>query len=80
MAQARWAASWIARNSADRPLGNRTVVVWIHAGRLDSLLDLARRDEEGGLGDAPWPPHFPKAKGEPRRVSPSRARKDPPEE
>ena len=51
-----------------------------HAGLLDSLLDLARRDEEGGLGDAPWPPHFPKAKGEPRRVSPSRARKDPPEE
>ena len=31
----------------------------------------------GGLGDAPWPPHFPKAKGEPRRVAPSRARKDP---
>ena len=51
-----------------------------HAGLLDSLLDLARRDEEGGLGEAPWPPHFPKAKGEPRRVSPSRARKDPPEE
>ena len=51
-----------------------------HPGRLDSLLDLARRDEAGGLGDAPWPPHFPKAKDEPRRVSPSRARKDPPEE
>jgi DNA ligase D-like protein (predicted polymerase) len=49
-----------------------------HAGRLDSLLDLARRDQEGGLGDAPWPPHFPKAKGEPRRVSPSRAKKDTP--
>jgi DNA primase len=46
-------------------------------GRLDALLDLARRDEEGGLGDAPWPPHFPKQKGEPKRVQPSRARNQP---
>jgi bifunctional non-homologous end joining protein LigD len=45
-------------------------------GSLGSLLDLARRDANGGLGDAPWPPHFPKAKGEPKRVSPSRARQD----
>ena len=48
-----------------------------HAGRLDGLLDLARRDEEEGLGDAPWPPNFAKQPGEPRRVQPSRARKDP---
>ena len=41
-------------------------------GSLDQLLDLARRDEEGGLGDAPWPPHFPKQRGEPKRVQPSR--------
>jgi bifunctional non-homologous end joining protein LigD len=46
-----------------------------HAGSLDQLLDLARRDEEGGLGDAPWPPHFAKQRGEPKRVQPSRARK-----
>jgi bifunctional non-homologous end joining protein LigD len=45
-----------------------------HAGSLDELLDLARRDEEGGLGDAPWPPHFAKQRGEPKRVQPSRAR------
>jgi DNA ligase D-like protein (predicted polymerase) len=43
---------------------------------LDALLDLARRDEEGGLGDAPWPPNFAKQPGEPKRVQPSRARKD----
>ncbi|HEU4480552.1 MAG TPA: ATP-dependent DNA ligase, partial [Actinomycetota bacterium] len=43
---------------------------------IDPLLDLARRDEAGGLGDAPWPPHFPKAKGEPRRVQPSKRRPD----
>jgi hypothetical protein len=41
---------------------------------LDPLLDLSRRDEAEGLGDAPWPPSFPKQKGEPRRVQPSRAR------
>jgi DNA ligase D-like protein (predicted polymerase) len=46
-------------------------------GTLESLLDLARRDEEGGLGDAPWPPHFPKQKGEPKRVQPSRDRDRP---
>jgi bifunctional non-homologous end joining protein LigD len=42
-------------------------------GRLDSLLELAARDEREGLGDAPWPPHFAKQKGEPKRVQPSRA-------
>ena len=41
---------------------------------LDSLLELAEADERGGLGDAPWPPHFPKAKNEPKRVAPSRAK------
>src|SRR5215218_8016720 len=46
-------------------------------GTLDQLLDLARRDEEEGLGDAPWPPHFPKQKGEPKRVQPSRDRDRP---
>ena len=45
--------------------------------RSTQLLDLARRDEEGGLGDAPWPPHFPKQKGEPKRVQPSRDRDRP---
>jgi bifunctional non-homologous end joining protein LigD len=46
-----------------------------HAGRLESLLELAARDEREGLGDAPWPPHFAKQKDEPPRVQPSRARK-----
>jgi DNA ligase D len=44
--------------------------------RLDALLELAARDEAEGLGDAPWPPHFAKQRGEPRRVAPSRARPD----
>jgi len=46
------------------------------AASLEPLLDLAARDEAGGLGDAPWPPHFAKQSGEPRRVQPSRARRD----
>jgi bifunctional non-homologous end joining protein LigD len=47
------------------------------AGSLDELLALAARDEADGLGAAPWPPNFPKQAGEPRRVQPSRARKEP---
>ena len=50
-----------------------------HAGSLQSLLDLAAEDERGGLGDAPWPPHFPKAASEPPRVQPSKARQRPAE-
>jgi len=46
------------------------------AHSLDSLLELAARDEAEGLGDAPWPPHFRKQKGEPKRVQPSKAKKD----
>jgi bifunctional non-homologous end joining protein LigD len=42
---------------------------------LEPLLELADRDEAEGLGDAPWPPHFRKQTGEPRRVQPSRAKK-----
>jgi DNA ligase D len=41
---------------------------------LRPLLELSYRDEEGGLGDAPWPPHFPKGRGEPHRAAPSRTR------
>jgi len=43
-------------------------------GSLEPLLDLAARHEREGLGDAPWPPHFKKQRGEPPRVQPSRAR------
>ena len=44
-------------------------------GSLDALLELAARDEREGLGDAPWPPHFGKQRGEPKRVQPSRAKR-----
>jgi len=43
-------------------------------GSLDALLELSARHEAEGLGDAPWPPHYAKAAGEPPRVQPSRRR------
>jgi len=45
------------------------------ARSLEALLDLSRRDEEQGLGDAPWPPNYRKQDGEPPRVQPSRQRR-----
>ena len=45
---------------------------------LEPLLELVEKQERDGLGDAPWPPQYPKAEGEPKRVQPSRARKEPP--
>jgi bifunctional non-homologous end joining protein LigD len=56
--------------------GDPSADIDAHAGSLTALLELSRRDEEQGLGDAPWPPHFRKQRGEPKRVQPSRARND----
>jgi DNA ligase D len=58
-----------------RERGDPSAAIDEHPAQLDSLLELAARDEREGLGDAPWPPHFAKQKGEPKRVQPSRARK-----
>ena len=42
---------------------------------LRLLLEWVEREEREGLGEAPYPPNFPKMPGEPKRVQPSRARK-----
>jgi DNA primase len=42
---------------------------------LEPLIELAARDQEAGLPDAPWPPVYPKQPGELSRVAPSRAKK-----
>jgi len=55
-----------------REHGDPAADIDAHAGSLDSLHALADRDEAEGLGDAPWPPHFRKQRGEPKRVQPSR--------
>jgi DNA ligase D len=41
---------------------------------LRALLEWVERDESAGLGEAPYPPNFPKMPGEPKRVQPSRAK------
>jgi bifunctional non-homologous end joining protein LigD len=41
---------------------------------LEALLDLSDRQAREGQGDAPWPPQYKKAPGEPPRVQPSRRR------
>ncbi len=43
---------------------------------LRVLLDWVEREESEGEGEAPYPPNFPKMPGEPKRVQPSRAKKD----
>jgi DNA ligase D-like protein (predicted polymerase) len=42
---------------------------------LRVLLDWVEREEAEGVGEAPYPPNFPKMPGEPKRVQPSRAKK-----
>ncbi len=60
-----------------RERGDPSATIDDAPAKLDSLLELAARDEREGLGDAPWPPHFRKQRSEPRRVQPSRARSKP---
>jgi len=54
----------------------------LHAGIDDAVNDLrvllewVEREEAEGVGEAPYPPNFPKMPGEPSRVQPSRARRD----
>lgn len=55
--------------------GDLTVGIDESAGRIDTLMEWVARDEEQGIGDAPWPPHYPKQPGEPPRVQPSRQRR-----
>jgi len=55
-------------------LGDRHEGIDEHAGSLDTLLALSARHEREGLGDAPWPPHYRKQRGEPARVQPSKRR------
>ncbi len=44
------------------------------AASLEKLLELSAAQEEAGLGDAPWPPHYKKQGDEPPRVAPSKAK------
>lgn len=65
------------RTFADRyaDVGDLTDGIDESAGRIDTLMEWVARDEENGIGDAPWPPHYPKMPGEPPRVQPSKKRR-----
>jgi bifunctional non-homologous end joining protein LigD len=55
-------------------VGDRHEAIDRDPGSLERLLELSAEHERGGLGDAPWPPHYQKQQGEPARVQPSKRR------
>lgn len=56
-------------------VGDLTAGIDDVAGDISGLMAMVAADEERGLGDAPWPPHYPKMPGEPPRVQPSKRKK-----
>src|SRR5262245_3496296 len=57
-----------------REIGDRHADIDRHPCSIDALLELSKRHEKEGMGDAPWPPQYKKQAGEPPRVQPSRKR------
>jgi DNA ligase D-like protein (predicted polymerase) len=55
-------------------LGDAGAMIDDHVGTLEPALELSERQAREGQGEAPYPPHFPKAEGEPVRAQPSRRR------
>jgi bifunctional non-homologous end joining protein LigD len=55
-------------------IGDRHRDIDLHPGSLERLLELSAQHQRDGLGDAPWPPHYQKQRGEPARVQPSKRR------
>jgi DNA primase len=57
-----------------REMGDPAAAIDDIAGSIEPLLELADRQQTEGLGEAPYPPHFPKGEAEPPRVQPSKRR------
>jgi bifunctional non-homologous end joining protein LigD len=57
-------------------VGDPSADIDAHAGSLEKLIAQIEADESEGLADAAWPPQFAKQPDEPKRVQPSRAKKD----
>ncbi len=55
-------------------LGDRQAAINDAVCDLRRLLEWVEREEAEGVGEAPYPPNFPKMPGEPKRVQPSRAK------
>jgi bifunctional non-homologous end joining protein LigD len=58
-----------------RAVGDLTEGIDEAVGEIDTLMEWVVRDEENGIGEAPWPPNYPKMPGEPPRVQPSKQRR-----
>ncbi|MDH3308015.1 MAG: ATP-dependent DNA ligase [Acidimicrobiia bacterium] len=58
-----------------REVGDLTAGIDEEPGSIHTLLEWVVRDDAQGIGDAPWPPHYPKQPGEPPRVQPSKQRR-----
>ncbi len=54
--------------------GDASATIDDHAFSLQPLLELVAKHERDGQGEAPYPPNYPKAEGEPPRVQPSKRR------
>ncbi len=65
-----------ARVAAD---GDPWAAMYGEPQSIEPLLAWYDRDLDAGLGDAPWPPVYPKQPNEPPRVAPSRARQPDPD-
>jgi DNA primase len=57
-------------------VGDRHATINEVAHSLEPLLEMYERDEAEGKGDMPYPPDYPKMPGEPKRVQPSRAKRE----
>jgi DNA ligase D len=55
-------------------VGDPHAAIDAHSDSIEPLLELSARHEAQGQGDAPWPPHYRKQAGEPRRAPPSTKR------
>jgi bifunctional non-homologous end joining protein LigD len=55
-------------------VGDPHAAIDAHADSIEPLLELSARHEAEGQGDAPWPPHYRKGAGEPKRAPPSARR------
>ncbi len=55
-------------------IGDPHAAIDERADSIEPLLELSARHEAEGEGDAPWPPNYRKAPGEPKRAPPSKAR------
>ncbi len=56
-------------------VGDLTKGIDESACQIGILMEWVVRDEENGIGEAPWPPNYPKMPGEPPRVQPSKQRR-----